>query len=260
MNNPISPSRQRSGQVAAGLLLVAAGIYFLLRELGYFFPSWLMSWPVILILVGIFTWTISGFRGWFWLILTGIGVIFLLNRIYPEARLIGFAWPAFIMLIGLWIMLGRRLSAQFWDADNWIPVEKFDIPPRSSTFNDSWDSVPTSDEQPERLDTVAVLGGSRRLVQSKNFLGGEVVSFMGGAEINLLKADIRGRVELEVVAVLGGIKLLLPPHWEVVSEMTSVLGGIEDKRMIAPQVARSGKVLLIKGTAVLGGIEIHSFD
>jgi hypothetical protein len=84
----------------------------------------------------------------------------------------------------------------------------------------------------------------------------EIITFMGGAEIDLTQADIQEKVELEVVAVLGGVKLIVPAHWSVVSEMITVMGGMEDKRMQPENPALSDKVLPIKGTAVLGGIQM----
>jgi predicted membrane protein len=81
------------------------------------------------------------------------------------------------------------------------------------------------------LDTVAVFGGVRKNVTSKDFKGGEVVCVLGGAEINLSQSIINGQASLELVNVLGGTKLIVPPHWEIKSEVVAIFGGIEDKRI-----------------------------
>jgi hypothetical protein len=73
-----------------------------------------------------------------------------------------------------------------------------------------------------------------------------------------MQADFEGRVVLEVTQILGGTKLIIPAHWEVQPEMLAVMGGIEDKRQVHNGIA-SDKVLILKGTSVLGGIEIKSY-
>jgi predicted membrane protein len=101
------------------------------------------------------------------------------------------------------------------------------------------------------------LGGSKKIIVSKNFQGGEILTFMGGAEINLVQADIQGRAVLEVTQVMGGIKLVVPANWTVISELAVIMGGIDDKRLVQTQVP--DKLLVIKGTSIMGGLEIKSY-
>lgn len=82
---------------------------------------------------------------------------------------------------------------------------------------------------------------------------------MGGAEVNLLKADIQRAVKLEVTNIFGGTKLIVPSNWDVKNEVTAVFGGIEDKRNIATGVTDPGKVLVLHGTCVFGGIEVINY-
>ena len=121
-----------------------------------------------------------------------------------------------------------------------------------------YDKVSASED--DYIDSTSVFGGSKRLVLSKNFKGGEVVTVMGGAEINLSQADIQGRAILDVTQVMGGTKIVVPSNWDVKSEMaTAILGGIDDKRIIQPSGVDPNKVLIIKGTSILGGIDIRSY-
>ena len=108
------------------------------------------------------------------------------------------------------------------------------------------------------LDVTSVFGGSKRIVLSKNFKGGEVVTVFGGSEINLTQADFVSPIKLEIVAIFGGSKLIVPANWEVRSEATAILGGVDDKR--DPALSQnSGKLIILEGTAICGGIEIVSF-
>jgi hypothetical protein len=108
------------------------------------------------------------------------------------------------------------------------------------------------------IDITAVFAGVKRGILSKNFQGGDITAFMGGAEIDLTQADIQGTVVLDVTAIFGGVKLIIPSDWEVQSHATAIFGGIEDKRFVYPAL-QSGKVLVLDGVAVFGGVEIKSY-
>jgi hypothetical protein len=126
-----------------------------------------------------------------------------------------------------------------WDADH--PVEE--------------------DASSELLDSTVIFGGAKKNIITKNFRGGEAVTVFGGTEINLMQADLAGPVVLELTQVFGGTKLIVPPHWKVWSkEMVAILGGIDDKRpMMGNQAEDTNKVLILRGTCVLGGIDIRSY-
>ena len=47
---------------------------------------------------------------------------------------------------------------------------------------------------------------------------------MGGAELNLMQADIHEQVFLEINNVFGGTKLIVPAHWYIKNEVSAVFG------------------------------------
>jgi predicted membrane protein len=108
------------------------------------------------------------------------------------------------------------------------------------------------------IDATTILGGIHKNILSKNFKGGDITIFMGGAEINLSQADIQGTASLDITQIMGGTKIIVPPHWEVRSQLTSVFGNIEDKRTNIGN-ADPNKVLIIDGSSVFGGIEIRNY-
>lgn len=60
--------------------------------------------------------------------------------------------------------------------------------------------------------------------------------------------------------MFGGTKLIVPANWEIKSEIVTVIGNMEDKRPASPKLGEgSGKVLVLTGTTVFGGIEISSY-
>jgi Cell wall-active antibiotics response 4TMS YvqF len=108
------------------------------------------------------------------------------------------------------------------------------------------------------LDTTAFFGGVHKKIMSKNFKGGDVVTIMGGTELDLSQADFTGMVKLDVVQIMGATKIIVPAHWEVRTDVTAIFAGFEDKR-IQPTVNNPDKVLIIDGTSLMGGIELRNY-
>jgi hypothetical protein len=234
------PHQTRSGRMMGGLVVVGVGAVLLARQLGVLFPDWLFTWPMILIVVGIYVGAKHGFRRGGWLAPIVIGIIFISDDVFPDLHMAPLFWPIFIIVIGILIILKPR------HRHNW----KWDHHHHDNAYTESGE---------DSMETVSVFGGVKKNIISKDFKGGEITCVFGGAEINMSQADINGTVTLEVTCVLGGAKLIIPANWEVQSEMVAVMGGIEDKRPLQKDLVPSGKKLLIRGTTVFGGIEIKSY-
>ncbi|OQP60998.1 hypothetical protein A3860_04545 [Niastella vici] len=266
--------RRKSGSVLAGLLLLCIGGILLLKEFGFPFPDWLFTWPMILVAFGLLAGAGNAFRDPGWIIITGVGAVFLLDKIWPAIPIHHFIWPVVIIALGLIIMLAPRRHRKWhekwdrfrerYDNQDW---EKWPHTVQTSTGENLTEPQPTvippQREDDRRnsdnwLETVTIFGNVKKLVYSKNFKGGDIVTIFGGAEINLTQADFKGNIVIELVQIFGGAKLIIPPHWQIRSEMVAVFGGIEDKR--APQNSYDeDKVVILNGTTFFGGIEIKSF-
>jgi predicted membrane protein len=235
----------RSGRTIAGLIIVVVGVVFLARQLGADLPWWLFTWPMFLIVLGIFIGAKHNFRDFGWLIPVAIGLVFLADDFVDDISLKQFFWPVLIIVIGLVMMLRPRKgrSEQFWK--RW---EK----KHTSEMNQSSDDL---------LECVTIFGGVKKNIISKDFKGGEVITFFGGTELNLTQADVSDKIVLELVQVFGGTKLIVPPHWRIqTDELVSIFGGLNDKRSLpAPTSTESAKVLILKGTCIFGGIDIKSY-
>lgn len=233
----------RTGRIMGGLFIVAIGLLLLARQAGMEFPRWIFSFETVLIALGLYLGIRHSFRGFAWLIPVLIGAFLLIDDFYPDYHIEDFAWPLIIIAIGLFIIFRagkRNYDWKKWDA-------------RHADKDDAADDY---------LDSTVVFGGVKKNIISKNFKGGESVTVFGGTEINLMQADVTGPIVLEVTQVFGGTKLIVPPHWKIQSkDLVALFGGIDDKR---PPVNSQGteeadKVLILKGTCMLGGIEIRSF-
>ena len=233
-------ARRINNNTPIGIILLAVGGVFLAKQLGADFPNWFFSWEMILIGIGILMGFKSKFRDFGWLIPIAIGLIFLADDIYPVKN---FVWPAIIILVGLFIILrpGRPGKVDI--------VEDIDHEPVT---------IDPSAVRDDVLDVTSVFGGSKRIVLSKNFRGGEVVSVFGGADINLTQADFTNPIKIEIVAIFGGCTLIVPSNWEIRSETVVIMGAIDDKRK-SVETSNPEKILILDGTVMFGGIEIKSY-
>jgi predicted membrane protein len=243
-------SHKRS-KIFGGLLVVGAGVLFLLREMGLWLPSWLFTWQMLLIAIGFYTGVKHSFRKLSWLVLVIIGVAFMIQDFYPELTLSKFIWPVVIILVGVGIILKPTRKKE----DKWKRWKEKCR--RDWKYNEYYSTDGTGVQ--DRLEINAVFGSVKRHIDSKQFRGGEISAVFGGAEVDLTKADFSGVIHLEVNAVFGGTRLIIPANWTIKSELNAVAGSVEDKRPVQPGNQDESKKVILEGNAVFGGIEIHSY-
>ena len=272
MNTPSTPNQPNSGKVFAGMILLVVGTLLLFQRFGMLFPGWLFSWPVFFIVGGLFLGFRHNFRNPAWFILVTIGVLFLIERLIPSLDAHDFIWPIIIILLGIWMIFGRNNRP--YRRQPHLPYE----PELNPAHPDYYPETHLSDSglapdpayayttdytnrisNEDFLHATAILGGVKKIIVSKNFQGGDITNFMGGSEINLTQADIQGRVIIDITQLMGGTKLVVPSNWNVVSEMISIFAGLDDKRLIQPGNFNPEKVLIIKGTSIMGGVDIRSY-
>lgn len=240
--------RHHNGKRFAGFIVVLVGTVLLCKQFGVIMPEWIISWPMLIIAIGILVGAKHRFRGPGWIIVTLVGAVFLADKFVEGFSIGQYFWPVFIIAAGLLMIFSPRRRwhhhhqhEQWWHKRGYA---NFDF----MSYN-----------QDDYIDSVAIFGGLKKNIISKDFKGGEVVCVFGGADINLSQAEINGPVVLEIVSVFGGAKLIVPANWEIKSEMVAILGGIEDKRMPQATPPDHKNVLMIRGTTIFGGIEIKSF-
>ncbi len=216
-------------KILIGLFIIIVGLVFLLENLGYIhhIDIW-QFWPVIPILIGIgqiakpkqYRNYTSG------AILIIVGAVFLGNNLDIINFNIGDIWPLFLILVGFSI-----LKHAIWK-------------PKAEETNVDF------------IDMNFILSGGEFNFASKKLTGGKLTAIMGGGELDLRDAVMAGdEVIIDVFAFWGGIDLRVPKTWRVVVHATPFMGGIESK---VSTTADSTKTLIIKGTAIMGGVEIKN--
>ena len=96
--------RSRKGKVLGGIFIVLIGAAMLAREMGVIFPEWLFSWPMLLIVIGLYVGIKHAFRNFAWIILMIIGGAFLMEDLMPNMNIKIYFWPVIIIAVGLMVI------------------------------------------------------------------------------------------------------------------------------------------------------------
>lgn len=213
-----------SALVSGGALIVV-GVLLLLNQMGVI-HHWFNFWALIFFFVGVVNIVQAGRNLWGILLMTA-GVALELNQLgYLQIRFETY-WPVFVIAAGL-IMIWRAYQK---------PVES------AGDFS-------------SRLNVFAIWGGGEYRIRSKNFRGGDLVAFMGGFDIDLRDADIEGsEATINVNAFMGGGVIRVPETWAVTMKVAAFMGGHSLK---AREGAQPTKSLIVKGMAIMGGVEVRN--
>jgi predicted membrane protein len=217
-----------------GIILVALGGILIARNYGwldYEITRYLISWQMILIVIGLFNLARRAYTPA--IVLISIGLFFLID--FPDGLRENF-WPALIVVVGISLILQWRR-----------PAQRSHFPNFSKGNSKSVDAI----------DETAVFGGRNISVVTENFQGGKITAIFGGSTIDLRFAKPVEGCTIDVVTIFGGTKIIVPEEWNMKIDVVPIFGGFDDKRS-ASVISRTstGKVVMIKGSCIFGGGEI----
>lgn len=221
-------------QLFLGLAVLVTGVVFLLHNLGVAdLRQYLGYWPWLLMLLGatklVQARTVpAGLVGLFWMALA----IWLRPSLFGvDLSILRTYWPVLPILFGAFIV--------------WHTFRSRPEPHGRNVDLRSW------------ITATAVMSGVSRKVASPEFAGGEVTAFMGGVQLDLRGATIKGpEAHITVFAMWGGIELKVPSGWIVDMRVTPFLGGYEDKT--TPPSDANAPRLVISGLLTMGGAEVKT--
>ncbi len=221
-----------------GLAIILIGVLALLANLGFDTDIGIWDyWPVILILIGLSVILQpaeyrNAFAGSIFVV---IGILFLLDNFYIIDFGFNLLWPVLLILVGVAIVkhgVGRGRGVLF-DA--------------------------------EHINLMAILGGGDHNYTSKSLKGGRIFAFMGGGKLNLTEADmLEDSMVIDVFAMMGGVEIKVPIGWQVTMHGIPILGGMDNKTSSISDDDKAaarptpGKSLIIKGIAIMGGVEVKN--
>jgi predicted membrane protein len=213
-------------RVVLGLFVMLAGLVLALDSLGFIEAGNIFRfWPLILVAIGAVKWMSpvpQKMSASIWIV---AGVAFLLVSLGRMS--FGGVWAMVLFLVGANIA---------WKAL------------RPAVLPKDADSV---------IDLMQFMGGTKTVVTTQDFKGGQVTAVMGGCEIDLRHASMpEGRAAvIDTFAFWGGIEIRVPDDWEVVSQGNAVLGGFVSNARSQPGSKRR---LVVTGLAVMGGVEVKN--
>jgi predicted membrane protein len=277
-NNNSNENRDmnQKGKILAGVFIVVVGSLLLVNNIAFNLPNWIFHWSNILIVIGLIIGIKHNFRNGSGIILILVGTFFTLKE--ALSNIIDFdriGWPALIIAIGLFLILKPKSSCNHrnerwrrrnnrWEKKFGKWERKFDGPDAAQSYPGAEiaETSPIDEKKTnsnDYLDSVNVFGGSHQIIYSKNFKGGEVTAVFGGCDLNLTQADFEGEIIIDITAIFGGCKIIIPPGWIVKPEVTAIFGGLDDKRSVQPVVEGQNKILIIRGIAMFGGVDIRNY-
>jgi predicted membrane protein len=248
--------RGNAGRLALGLVVIAIGVLFTLDRMGYVDAGDFWAyWPVLLIAIGIGR--VLQPRGTqergFGLVLILFGVWFLLSNLDVIHYTFGDVWPILLVVLGI-MMVWRAITRPFFET----PRRRLRDAVAAADGSAAVAGPATSGaDTSSTVNGFALLGGVNRRCVSQDFRGGSLTAIMGGCELDLRNASISsGQAVVHTLAFLGGIDIKVPQEWTVVAQGTPILGAFDDKTVRVGGDA--SKVLVVKGTAFLGGVDIKN--
>lgn len=239
--------RRKRGKIIGGLLLIAGGSLYLAKLFGAPIHPLVFSPGSFLIALGFYLFVKSGFQKFGGLIVSAVGAAVIGHHLQPELHIMRYAIPIIVIGAGAFMVLRNIFGTQ---KKNCMPAG-FDKRWKMGLNEDS-----TTNENYMREN--AIFSGVERTVISKEFQGGNVSAIMGGIKLNLLQCDFADKVYLDINCIMGGIELYIPTNWVLVNEATTIMGGVDDTRMIVQNTDEHKKFLVLRGTILMGGIEIRS--
>ena len=235
----------------AGTLLIGLGVLFTLDNFGVVDAGDIFRyWPLFLVGIGLLKIVQSShpeqrIGG---AVLAGIGALLLLRTLHVISFHLRDVWPILLVVGGglmVWRSVGRR------DPGAVLASARRQLP----------ESEAAPQEGGYLLNEFAFLGGGERIIRTDDFRGGEVTAIMGGFNIDLRGAGIaREEAVLEVFTLWGGVEIRVPEDWVVQLQAQPILGGISETSTgpggPPPPASAPRKRLVIRGTAIMGGVEV----
>lgn len=239
-----------------GVILIGMGLVLILEKLNLIPDSVvdvLISFPMLLIVIGSFSYIGGNMRAG--ILLMVAGGLFLIPRFLDdesERLLRNITFPLLLVALGMVLLLRQR---------NGINNSRFNL-----NFHKSNPAEPEmeiiNDTSHNTFDDFVIFGGREIFINSQAFAGGKATSIFGGMEFDLRKATMGpGGAVIDCVSVFGGCGFKIPMDWNVRNEVTTLFGAFTDKRgeTFNERYYDPSKTVVIKGVSIFGGVEVKHF-
>lgn len=225
--------------VVTAAVFIIVGLLFLGRNLGmvdeYLFHT-LVSWQMLLVVIGITQLIKSNFIGG--LILITVGAYFLV----PSAYGLGTYWPVLLIIIGVGILLKLVRKGGSYTHHHQHGNQRVETISGGDGF----------------VKSDVTFGGAKHIVLDPIFRGADLDASFGSITLDLRKTTLEAKeTYIKVDASFGGIELFVPSNWNIVVEVDTTMGGVTDKRFVSHETDNEHKVI-IQGDITFSGLELKS--
>ena len=224
-----SSTTRRGSRLTTGAVIVLIGLVLLLDTTGVLPIGPLSRWiPGLFVLLGVWVLVKSGYRSvagpLFVIVLAGLFQLQALGLL-PDGS-VGRWWPLAVVAFGTGFLVNRRQHR---------------TPLTTNT---------------DAADVVSVFGDARRHLTTQSFTGGNVVTVIGDADVDLRDAAVASKpATLDLVVVIGDCEVRVPEDWTVRLDTVTVLGEVVDRRPRGP--AAETPDLVLTGLVVLGDVTVR---
>jgi Predicted membrane protein (DUF2154). len=234
----MEPKRNLFFPIAA----IIVGCLWLLKDLDFIPNSTfrlVLSWQCLLMYVGVYQMAVkkkfdSG------IIVFLVGLFFLL----PKMTFLGdywhsSYWPLALVIGGVILLLKPRKKL--------ATSEESYLEDKKTTWSNGSGYIKSD----------CFLGSVKHIVLDPVFKGAKITNALGSTVLDLRHTKLEEKeTYLEIDCLLGGVDVYVPSNWNVNLQATSFLGGCEDKRINNTAEIDFEHTLIIRGSQVLGSIEI----
>lgn len=297
MRNPIANQSQNS-RLTIGIIILFIGILILLKPLiPYEVRSYLFSWQMILLSIGLIMGFANKFKGNAWWITSTIGGYFFITKFLRDLDF--YSWfkniqfPLFLIIIGCFVIYRARNNrpkkqimqnestsesvANTYDSNAASPMLPSDLfedanvvngansPSEEATNHYHQYSEKQEKEayqfEDESFNINAIFGTNRKVIKSKHYQGSNINSVFGNIYLDAVETEFDGVIYIDVLNLFGSIDLVLPANYDVRNELVPILGSVNDRRNQLRHNTvntENKKYIVLKGTVLFGNVDIKS--
>ena len=224
-----------------GIVLIAAGVIFALNALDItnidiFFKGWWTLFIIIPCTINLFT--DRDIAGNLFGIALGVFLFLCARDILDYSMIWKLLLPAFVVIIGLKMLIKGIFGRKGWDDDDDDDDDDFD-----ETIDENGNPPHTAN---------AIFSAHRVNYDGRVFHSAELNVIFGGAQLDLRNAIIEGDCKVRANCIFGGITVLVPDNVNVKVEGSSIFGGVSNKTTEHP----GAHTIYVKGNSIFGGVSV----
>jgi hypothetical protein len=242
-NNDQDRGWESPGRLIPAAVLIVIGTLFLLGNL-HVIPdrNWFDFWPVILIAIGAYK-LVDGANQRSHVggaILLSIGCLLMADNLGYLPVSVWSLWPLALIAIGIGLLLDR-IPGSFGGG--------------SVRFETRMGAHPAADGS---VVITSIFSGSKRKV-TEEFTGAAITCLFGGTELDLRGAVMpRTPTTIHADCMFGGAEIRVPREWLVDMRGVGIFGGMSDETAHPPVVTPETRRLVVKGSAIFGGVVVKN--